>query len=301
LVDLADGETLAGLRVSVAALVNAEAPLRQSWRRFRRHHAALVGLMFLLLLLAVAIFAPYISRYNYAALVGSPLKGVSSEHWMGTDSLGRDLWSRVVYGSRISLEIAFESQAIALTIGLLLGSIAGWWGGVVGALIMRITDVALALPPILTALLFLSVFGNSATVLAIAIGLATWPILVRLVRGQTLVIKESEFIEAARCLGSSGSRTLRTHVIPNVLGVAIVQVTFGMSQAIFAEAFLSFIGLGPAPPSPTWGRLVSDGFDYIRVAPHLVVFPVLAIAATVLSLNFVGDGLRDSLDRTSDS
>jgi peptide/nickel transport system permease protein len=161
---------------------------------------------------------------------------------------------------------------------------------------MRSTDVAIALPPILMALLFLSVFGNSTTVLAIAIGLATWPILARLVRAQVLVVKELEFVEAAQSMGSRPLRTLRIHVLPNVLGVAIVQVTFGMSQAIFAEAFLNFIGLGPPPPSPSWGRLISEGFQYIRVSPHLVAFPVAAIALTVLSLNFVGDGIRDALD-----
>jgi ABC-type dipeptide/oligopeptide/nickel transport system permease subunit len=289
-----------GIRLSIAGFASAESPARQTWRRFRRHRGAVAGLTFLLVLFAIAVFAPLISRYDYSSLVAAPLKGASSSHWMGTDELGRDLWSRVAFGSRISLEIAFESQAIALSIGLVLGAAAGWWGGVVDAVIMRFTDVALALPPILTALLFLSVFGSTATVIAIAIGFATWPLLARLVRAQTLVIKESEFIEAARCLGASAPRTLRTHVVPNVLGVAIVQVTFGMSQAVFAEAFLSFVGLGPAPPAPTWGRLVSDGFTYITVAPHLVVFPVLAIAFTVLSLNFVGDGLRDSLDRAND-
>jgi ABC-type dipeptide/oligopeptide/nickel transport system permease subunit len=287
--------------MSFAALTNAEAPTRQTWRRFRRHRAAVAGLIFLLVLFAVALLAPLVARYSYTDLVGAPLEGVSSEHWMGTDSLGRDLWSRVVYGSRISLQIAFVSQAIAFGLGLLLGAAAGWWGGAVDALLMRLTDVAIALPPILVALLFLSVFGNSAMVLAIAVGFATWPILARLVRGQILVIKESEYVEAAQSLGSRPIRTLRVHVIPSVLGIAIVQVTFGMSQAVFAEAFLSFIGLGPPPPEPTWGRLVSEGFQFIRVSPHLVIFPVLAISATVLSLNFVGDGLRDSLDPTSDA
>jgi peptide/nickel transport system permease protein len=293
------GGASTGLRVYLGTLTSGEAPARQMWRRFRRHRVAAAGLIFLSLLVLVAILAPYVARYDDTALLGLPLQGASTHHWMGTDSLGRDVWSRVVYGSRISLEIAIGSQAIAFAIGMALGAAAGWWGGIVDTLLMRLTDVAIALPPILTALLFLSVFGNTTRVLAIAIGLATWPMIARLVRGQILVTRESEFVEAAQSLGSSSIRTLRVHVIPNVLGVAIVQITFGMSQAIFTEAFLSFVGLGPPPPSPTWGRLVNEGFQYISVAPHLVVFPVLAISLTVLSLNFVGDGLRDSLDPTS--
>lgn len=256
----------------------------------------MASLLFLIIVVGVAVFAPYITRYGYAEIGFIPLQPPSWHHIMGTDQLGRDLWSRVAYGTRISLIIGFGSQAIAVLIGFPLGAIAGFYGGWGDNVLMRGTDIMFALPSILVALLFLTAFGSSVTVLMLAIGFATWPTIARLVRAEVLRVKQLEFVEAADSIGCSRLRVLRVHVLPHAIAPVIVQVTFGISQAIFTEAFLSFIGLGAQPPAPSWGRLLVDGFEYIRVAPHLVLFPGIALVLTILALNTLGDSLRDALD-----
>lgn len=273
-----------------------QSPARRHWRRFSQHRLAVAGLVFLGLLAVIGLLAPLVARREPWALASSPFQTPNADYWMGTDSLGRDVWSRIVHGARISLQVAFGSQVIVVTVGLLVGAIAGFFGKWVDKILMRTTDIFLALPPLLTALLFLSAFGNSIPVLIAAIGFATWPLMARLVRGQVVALKEREFVEAADALGSPPFKTLRVHVVPNIMGIVFVQMTFGMSQAIFAEAFLSFIGLGPSPPTPSWGRLINEGFANISIASHLVVFPAIAVALTVLALSFVGDGLRDAVD-----
>lgn len=271
-------------------------PRGLAWRRFKANRLALVSAAFLVVVAVCAAFAPLIDRYPDTLMAFPPLEGPSSEHWFGTDDLGRDLWSRVVHGAGLSLLVGFGSQAIAVTIGLVVGAIAGFSGRYLDATLMRLTDVMLALPAILLALLFLAVFGASTGVVILAIGLGTWPVIARLVRAQVLQAKALPYVDAARAIGCSSRRVLSTHILRNILGPVIVVAAFGVPQAIFTEAVLSFVGLGPPPPNPSWGRLIADSFEYLRVAPHYVLFPALALSLTLLALNFVGDGLRDALD-----
>ena len=268
----------------------------ESWRRLRRHRVAMASLVFLLAVVVVALFAPFITTAGYSEIGFNPLEAPSWAHIMGTDELGRDTWSRVAYGARISLLVGFGSQAIALAIGLPLGAVAGFYGRWIDALLMRATDIMFSLPSILVALLFVTAFGSSVQVLMLAIGFATWPTLARLVRAEVLRTKQLEFVEAADSIGCSPARVLRVHVLPHTTGLVVVQITFAISQAIFTEAFLSFIGLGAQPPAPSWGRLLVDGFQYLRTSPHLVIFPGAALFLTILALNSLGDGLRDVLD-----
>ena len=270
-----------------------------SWKRLRRNRLALASLVFLAVVVTVALFAPLLTSAGYAEIGFNPLEAPSWHHIMGTDPLGRDVWSRVAYGARISLIVGFGSQAIALAIGVPLGAIAGFYGSLSDTILMRTTDIIFALPPILVALLFITAFGTSVAVLTLAIGFATWPTLARLVRAEVLRTKQLEFVEAAESIGCSRLRILRVHVLPHTTGPVIVQTTFGISQAIFTEAFLSFIGLGAQPPAPSWGRLLVDGFQYLRTSPHLVIFPGIALFLTILALNTLGDGLRDAFDPQS--
>lgn len=274
----------------------SHSPWVDAWHRLRRHPLALVSLLFLLVVATVAALAPLITPAGYGTIGFTPLQSPSWQHVMGTDQLGRDIWSRVAYGARISLVVGFGSQALATLIGLPLGAIAGFYGRFADTLLMRATDIMFSLPSILVALLFLTAFGTSVNVLMLAIGFATWPTLARLVRAEVLRIKQLDFVDAAESIGCSRARILRVHVLPHTLPPVIVQLTFGVSQAIFTEAFLSFIGLGAQPPAPSWGRLLVDGFQYIRTAPDLVIFPGLALFLTILALNTLGDGLRDVLD-----
>jgi peptide/nickel transport system permease protein/oligopeptide transport system permease protein len=262
----------------------------------RAHRLALVSLVFFLCVCVVAIFAPLIAGASPTEMANLPLLPPSGAHLMGTDSLGRDLFARVVYGARISLVVGLASQSIAVVIGLIVGAIAGFYGGTVGAVLMRITDVMFALPALLFALLLLALLGSSVGVVVLALGLSMWPAIARVERGQVLQVSSQEYIQAAYAVGCSDVRVLWRHVLPNSISPIIVQATFGVSTAIFAEAFLAFLGLGAQPPTPSWGRLLVDGYEYIRTSPHLIFFPALAISLTLLAINFIGDGLRDAFD-----
>jgi peptide/nickel transport system permease protein len=275
---------------------STDAPARAAWRRFARHRLALVSLIVFVGVVVIALFAPLLSGASPTAMTSSPLLPPSSAHLMGTDSLGRDLWARVASGARISLEVGFASQLIALVIGVTVGACAGFYRGFVETILMRITDVMLSLPALLFALLLLALLGASVKVVVLALGLSMWPVIARIERGQVLQVMNKEYVEAAYAAGCSNLRVLRHHVLPNTLGPVAVQATFGVSQAIFAEAFLAFLGLGAQPPTPSWGRLLTEGYEYIRTSPHLIVFPAVAISLTLLAINFIGDGLRDALD-----
>lgn len=274
----------------------ARAPWRDALRQLVRHRLAAVSLVFLVVVGLLALLAPLVAKAGYAAIEFAPLQRPSAAHPMGTDELGRDVWSRVVYGARISLAVGLGSQALAATIGIVVGAVAGFYGRALDTILMRLTDMVLALPPILLALLFLTAFGGTAGAVLLAIGLSTWPVIARVTRSRVLALKQQEFVEAAYSIGCSPRRVLVSHVLPGIWGAVIVQVTFGVSYAIFTEAFLGFVGLGPQPPTPSWGRLIVDGFQYVRTSPHLVLYPAGALTLTLLAFNFLGDGLRDALD-----
>lgn len=280
----------------IADAPGMRSPRRDAWRRLRGNPIALASLILLGLLIFAALAAPLIATHSVAEMGFARAQPPGDGHLLGTDQLGRDLWSRLVHGSRVSLTVALGSQAIAVTIGIVVGSLAGMLGKVGDAVLMRLTDVMLALPPLLLALLLLTVFGRGVAIVTIAIGLATWPSLARLVRGQVLHVKSNEYVHASRGFGAPLHWIVRRHLLPNIMSPLVIQLLFTMSQAILAEAFLSFIGLGSQPPTPSWGLLLSDGHSYIRVAPHLVLFPALILSFTLLALNSLGDGLRDALD-----
>lgn len=273
-----------------------------AWERFRRNRVAMAGLVLVALLVLIAISAPLLIHLG---LIQDPLNQDvgnievgpgQAGHLLGSDQLGRDTLSRLVFGSRISLSVGILVQAIILPIGLTIGLAAGYFGGRIDNLLMRFTDVWYAFPDLIFVLVLVSVFGPSLLSIFGAIALVNWVGLARLVRGQVLAIKEREFIDAARAVGSPPLKLILRHLLPNSLGPIIVTLTFGIPQAIFLEATLSFLGVGIQPPTPTWGQMVNDGYEAVYANPTSVVFPALAIGFTLLAFSFIGDGLRDALD-----
>ncbi len=270
----------------------------QTIKRFMRNRLAVVGLIIIAIFYAAAIAAPLIQRYDETALEpGMRSKPPSAEHWMGTDRNTRDVWARLVVGGRVSLATGFAAVAIVMTIGVALGSMAGYFGGVVDQIVMRSTDVLLAIPLILLLITAASLFQPSLTTTIVVIGLTAWPGTARLVRGQFLMLKGLEYVTAARSIGASSSRIMMRHLFPNALAVIIVQATIWLSFAILLEASLSYLGLGVQIPTPSWGNMLQDGQRELQSgAWWLTFFPGLAIFITVLAFNLVGDGLRDALD-----
>jgi oligopeptide transport system permease protein len=273
-----------------------------AWQRFRRNKLALLGAAAVGVLIVLALSAPLLVHFG---ILIDPLKEDITNiqvgpgqagHSLGSDQLGRDTLSRLIYGSRISLTVGLLVQAIILPIGLTIGLAAGYYGGRIDNILMRFTDVWYAFPDLVFVLVLVSVFGPSLLSIFGSISLVYWVNLARLVRGQVLSIKEKEFVEAARSSGSPPLKLVLKHLLPNSLGPIIVTVVFGIPSAIFLEATLSFIGVGIQPPTPTWGQMVFDGYEAIYANPTAVVFPALAIGLTLLSFSFVGDGLRDALD-----
>ena len=273
-----------------------------AWTRFRRNPLAVAGAVLVVFLVLVAFLSPLLVHFG---LLIDPIKQEVEHieaspgqfgHPLGTDELGRDTLSRLMYGSRISLSVGILVQGIILPIGLAIGLAAGYFGGRVDNLLMRLTDIWYAFPDLIFVLVLVSVFGPSLLSIFGAIALVNWVNLARLVRGQVLAIKEKEYIEAARSSGSPPLKLILKHLLPNALGPIIVTVVFGIPQAIFLEAALSFLGVGIQPPTPTWGQMVFDGYEAIYANPTSVVFPALAIGFTLLAFSFIGDGLRDALD-----
>lgn len=274
-----------------------ERPSQRVLRRFWRHKLALVGLVLLCLLLISAAFPSLIAPHDpFAIEMGYRLLPPSPTFPFGTDDFGRDLFSRVIYGARISLQVGVIAVGIAGSVGITLGLVAGYYGGFADALIMRIMDVIFAFPAILLAITIMSLLGPSTTNVMIAIGIVYIPIFARIVRGTTLSLKELDYIEAARSSGSSAGRILMRHILPGAVGEITVQITLSLAYAILAEAALAFLGLGAQPPEPSWGSMLSFGREWVREAPWFSFFPGLAIFVTVFSLNLVGDAWRDALD-----
>lgn len=266
-----------------------------------RSPALVIGVTLVAATVLLAVFADRLSPYSPTAIdFMSTWQGPSDKHLLGTDNLGRDVLSRAMHGARVSLTVGLGSQALVLLIGVLLGALAGFFGGRVDALIMRATDVALAFPDLLLIILFMTVFKAGLWSMIFAIGLSQWPGLARLVRGTFLAIREGEMVEAARALGMRDLAIAFKHVLPNCLSPIIVHITFGVPAAIMAEAGLSYIGIGINPPTPSWGLMINEGFSAIRSFPHLIAVPAAAIAITMLGFVLLGNGLQDTLDvRTS--
>lgn len=258
---------------------------------------AVVGLVILLLLVIAAAFGPMIAPYEINDIsISERLQGPTTAHWFGTDDLGRDVFSRVIIGARVSLLVGFIAVGIALLIGVPIGLVSGFYGGATDSWLMRMMDILFALPAILLAIAILAVLGPGIINAMVAIGIVYTPIFARITRGSVLTVKESVFIQAARSLGATDTRILRTHILPNVVAPITVQTSLSLAFAILAEAALSFLGLGVQPPAPAWGRMLADGRGFFEQAPWMAIFPGLAIVITVMAFNFVGDGLRDALD-----
>jgi peptide/nickel transport system permease protein len=274
-----------------------ESPMRRALRRLRRRKAAVAGLVVIAIFVVLAVFAPLIAPYDPAAQSWTSVrKAPSWVYWLGTDDVGRDVLSRVIYGARASLLAGVISVAIALTVGVPLGLLAGYVGGWIDAILSRITDAMLAVPALILAIALAAFLGPSLTNAMIAIGVVTTPIFIRLTRGQVMAVKVEDYVEAARAIGNPRWRIAVFHILPNILPALLVQTTLSIAAAIIAEAALSFLGLGQQPPAPSWGSMLNSAQRFLTNAPWMAVWPGLAIFLTVLSFNIVGDGLRDALD-----
>lgn len=271
--------------------------MKEIWRRFRKSKTAMLGLCLLIFVLCIAIFADVITPYeNAISQSANRLDGPSAAHIFGTDELGRDLFARIVHGSRYSLLIGVSTSVLALVIGGLLGAIAAYYGGWVDNIIMRLTDVVMTVPPILLSLAVVAALGGSLRNLLIAITISCVPSMLRLVRSVVLGVVDEDYIEAARSYGASDMRIILKYVIPNALGPIIVTTTMNVANMILSAAGLSFLSLGVQPPAPEWTALLSDAKTYMFTAPHLLYIPGIFIVIAALSFNLAGDGLRDALD-----
>lgn len=271
--------------------------MKEIWRRFRKSKTAMLGLCLLIFVLCIAIFADVITPYeNAISQSANRLDGPSAAHIFGTDELGRDLFARIVHGSRYSLLIGVSTSVLALVIGGLLGAVAAYYGGWVDNIIMRLTDVVMTVPPILLSLAVVAALGGSLRNLLIAITISCVPSMLRLVRSVVLGVVDEDYIEAARSYGASNMRIILKYVIPNALGPIIVTTTMNVANMILSAAGLSFLSLGVQPPAPEWGALLSDAKTYMFTAPHLLYIPGIFIVIAALSFNLAGDGLRDALD-----
>lgn len=268
-------------------------------KRFFRDNRARLGLVIVVVMGLAAILAPLIARQSPINIdLNHLLERPSADHWLGTDVQGRDLWSRLVFGARVSLTVGFISQGIALLLGVTLGMLAGFYGKWVDEVIMRLADVTLAFPTLLLLIAMVAALQPSMTVVFATIGVVGWAGMARLVRGQVLVVRQLEYVQAIRALGGSDIRIMMQHVLPNVIAPVVIAATLGVAGAIMAEAALSFLGLGVPPPAPSWGSMIADGrdLDQLRHSPWTSVFPGMAIGLAVLGFNLLGDALRDALD-----
>jgi oligopeptide transport system permease protein len=270
---------------------------RDAFRRLVRNRLAMLGMIVVVVMCFTALFAEVLAPYSYTKTnFGRLNEGPSRDHWLGTDQLGRDLFSRMIYGARISMIVGLGAQAIVVLIGVPVGALSGFVGGRLDLVLTRGIDVMYAFPRLLFVILLMSMLGAGLTNIFIAIGLTGWVFIARQTRAQMLAIKQKEFVDGARALGAGAGRILSRHLLPNALTPIIVSVTFGVPEAIFTEAALSFIGVGINPPTPSWGQMVGEGQQYLRTYWHLCVFPSIAIAITMLAFTFLGDGVRDAFD-----
>ena len=282
---------------SIAEAEKGTSLWHDAWLRLRKNRMAVFGLFTLVLFIVIAILTPWIAPYSYEAqnldLGATP---PSAEHWLGTDIFGRDLLTQIMYGGRVSLAVGFIATSVALLIGVTWGAIAGYVGGRVDAVMMRLVDILYALPFMIFIVLLMVVFGRNILLLFLAIGAVEWLTMARIMRGQVQSLRQQEFVEAAISLGLSPATIIRRHVIPNALGPIIVYTTLTIPSVMLLEAFLSFLGLGIQPPQTSWGLLISYGAETMEEYPWLLIFPGLTLTLTLFALNFLGDGLRDALD-----
>lgn len=271
--------------------------LRATVETVLRNRLAVGGLIMLTGLVLVALFAPLIAPYGLNEPdVANRLSGPSLDHPFGTDNIGRDVFSRVVIASRVSLQVGAISVGIAVALGVPIGLISGYYGGRIDSILMRVMDILFSIPAIVLAMAILAALGPNIVNAMVAIGIVYTPIFARITRGSVLSLRDAVFVRAARSIGATDSRIIATHILPNVIAPIIVQTSLSLAFAILAEAALSFLGLGVQPPDPAWGRMLSEGRGFFQQAPWMALFPGLAILLTVMSFNLVGDGLRDALD-----
>ncbi|MTK11278.1 MAG: ABC transporter permease [Clostridiaceae bacterium] len=267
------------------------------WRRLKENKLAMLGLIFVILITIVAIIGPSLSKYNYYSqnldMANQP---PSADHWFGTDKFGRDIFVRILYGARISLTVGYAASLLNIVIGILYGGIAGYFGGKIDNIMMRIVDILYSIPMTIYVILLMVIFGAGLKSIIIALAIAYWLTMARIVRGQIMSLKQQEFVLAAKTLGASPMRILLRHLIPNCMGPIIVTLTLSVPDAIFTESFLSFIGLGVSAPQASWGTLASEALEGFQLYPTQLFFPALAICLTILAFNLLGDGLRDALD-----
>ena len=272
-------------------------PFRDMWVRLKRNKLALFGLFLVVALILIALFAKFISPYDPIQIyLKESLRPPSLAHLMGTDVLGRDIFSRILYGARASLIIGVVATSISLVIGVIVGAISGFYGGWIDSILMRVTDVFFAFPFFILAIAIMTFLGPSFINIFIALGIVGWTNYARLVRGQVMSVKESDYVEAAHAVGAKNARIIWKHVMPNTLAPIIVYTTMNIGGVILAEAGLSFLGIGVQPPSPSWGLMLAEASNFIFNAPWMVIWPGVAIFLTVLGYNLLGDGLRDALD-----
>ncbi len=277
--------------------VKGESLWKDAWKRLKKNRAAMIGLWMVVVFLLVAIFAPLLAPYDPNEIdLMSVLKGPSSDHWLGTDYYGRDLTSRIIYGSRISLSVGIIVQTIALSIGTLMGSLAGYYGGKVDMFIMRIVDIVMSFPSLLLTIAIMVALGPSLYNVFLALGIVSWTRTARIMRSEFMRHREREYVEAARALGYKDFSIMYKQILPNCMAPLIISFTMGIASSIMAEASLSFLGLGAQEPTPSWGSIINNGLQYLRTKPWYSLFPGLAIAYTVFAFNLLGDGLRDALD-----
>ncbi|MEI6107191.1 MAG: ABC transporter permease subunit [Opitutae bacterium] len=284
--------------IAAPAQVEAGSSLWQdAWHRLKKNRLAVTGGAVLIVLSLLCVAGPWFMRISYQEQnLDLGATAPDAEHWFGTDTLGRDLFVRLLYGGRISLGVGLSATFVALTIGVIYGAIAGYIGGKIDALMMRLVDIIYALPFTIFVILLMVFFGRNIILLFVAIGAVEWLTMARIVRGQIMTLKKMEFIEAARSLGLSNTRIIFSHLLPNALGPIIVYTTLTIPAVMLLEAFLSFLGLGVQPPMSSWGTLIKDGAEKMEEFPWLLIFPGTIFSLTLFSLNFVGDGLRDALD-----
>ena len=270
---------------------------KDAWRRIKQNKIAFAGLMIIILYTLLAIFGPMMNKYGYTEINSAKMNQfISSEHWFGTDELGRDLWTRLWRGARVSLSIGFIATILNTVIGGLVGGISGYYGGRLDSVLMRIIDVMYGIPYLIVSILVMVVLGQGIISLIIAMVIVGWIGTARFVRGEVLRLKEQDFVSAAKVLGVSDFSIIVKHIIPNVMGLIITNLTMAVPRAIFNEAFLSYIGLGIAPPECSWGILAKSGAKLLRIHPYQLFIPSFFICTTMLALNLLGDGLRDALD-----